>query len=202
MGVTSCSNNNNNNNPTAPGPTADVTVSIAANAGNNSFSPNPVVITEGQTIAWKNNHTETHTATSVSGPGAFNTGNLAPGATSAPISGLLAGDYSYHCAIHTTMVGTLTVNPHVVTIVSMSTAPYYSPDPIVIKAGESIVWTNSEPSHLTHTATSDVGSAFVFDTGNIAFGASSTKIVFPTAGTFHYHCTPHPAMVGTITVNP
>lgn len=103
-------------NPTSPGGggggggTADVTISIVANNGANSYSPASAVCTVGQKVAWKNNDGMTHTATSNPG-GAFNTGNIAPGATSAPITMNTAGTFNYQCSIHPTMTGVLTVNP-------------------------------------------------------------------------------------------
>lgn len=97
------------NNPADPGATADVTIEIAANAGASSFAPNPQVVTVGQTVSWHNADGVTHTATADGG--AFNTGNITPGATSAPITMTTAGSLAYHCGIHPSMVGTLTVNP-------------------------------------------------------------------------------------------
>ena len=99
--------------PTAPpgggGAAADVTISIVGNAGSGSYSPNPRTVTVGQTVAWKNNDTMTHTATDDGS--AWNTGNIGAGATSAPITMGTAGTFTYHCALHAGMTGTLTVNP-------------------------------------------------------------------------------------------
>lgn len=95
--------------PAGPGPTADVIIEIVANSGNSSYSPNPRVVTVGQTVAWHNAHGVTHTATADGG--AFDTGNIGAGATSAPITMTAAGDFPYHCELHPSMVGTLTVNP-------------------------------------------------------------------------------------------
>ncbi len=93
----------------APGPTADVTIVIVANNGSMSFSPNPATVTVGQTVSWRNAAGETHTATA--NEGAFDTGNIAPGGTSAPDSMTTAGSFPYHCAPHPSMTGTLQVNP-------------------------------------------------------------------------------------------
>jgi len=101
-----------NKNPVAPpgGGGADVTINIVGNLGTSSYSPNPVTVTVGQKVAWKNTDTMTHTATADGA--SFNTGNLAAGATSAAITMGTAGTFPYHCAIHpTTMTGTITVNP-------------------------------------------------------------------------------------------
>ena len=77
--------------------------------GSQSFSPNPATVKVGQTVAWKNADAITHTATA--NGGAFNTGNIAAGATSSPVMMSTAGSFDYHCSIHPTMVGTLTVTP-------------------------------------------------------------------------------------------
>lgn len=89
--------------------TADVTIEIAANNGSNSYSPNPATVRVGQTVSWHNAHNMTHTATASGN--AFNTGNISPGSTSAPITMSTAGTFAYHCALHSSMVGTLQVNP-------------------------------------------------------------------------------------------
>jgi plastocyanin len=99
-------------NPVAPpggGGGADVTINIVSMTGPNFFSPSPTTVTVGQKVAWKNTDTITHTATAIGGE--FDTGNLAPGATSAAITMGTAGTFPYHCTIHTGMTGSLTVNP-------------------------------------------------------------------------------------------
>lgn len=93
----------------SPSTAADVTIEIVANNGSLSFSPNPSSVTVGQTVAWHNAIGTAHTATADGG--AFDTGNLSSGATSAPIAMTTAGSFPYHCGIHPSMVGTLTVNP-------------------------------------------------------------------------------------------
>ena len=105
-----CSSNDKKN-PVAPGPAADVTVTIIANNTNMSYSPNPANVRVGQTVAWKNNGGDIHTATGDGGTPIFNTGNIADGSTSAAITISTAGDLTYHCQRHPTMVGTLHVTP-------------------------------------------------------------------------------------------
>ena len=95
--------------PTAPTPStaADVTVTIQGNNASNSYAPNPVSMRVGQTIAWHNADSITHTATQdISG---FNTGAVAAGATSAATMMNTAGTFTYHCTIHPGMVGTVSV---------------------------------------------------------------------------------------------
>jgi plastocyanin len=103
--------NSKDKNPTGPGPTpADVTINILGNNGSNSYSPSPDTVTVGQTVAWHNNDSMTHTATSTSGT-AIGTGGIAPGATSAKVAMNTAGTFNYHCTIHPTMTGILVVKP-------------------------------------------------------------------------------------------
>jgi len=94
-------------------------VSLAASAANASaqivncggtwcFSPNPVRITAGSTVTWTNTTGPTHTSTSDTG--AWNTGNIAPGTTSGAVSFPTAGTFTYHCAIHPTMTGSVIVS--------------------------------------------------------------------------------------------
>ncbi|MGI8690435.1 MAG: cupredoxin domain-containing protein [Thermomicrobiales bacterium] len=73
----------------------------------------------------------------------------------------------------------------------------FDPTPLVIPVGTTVVWTNQDSA--PHTATSDPGSAFVFDTGMLQKGQSG-KITFTMVGTFTYFCTVHPNMHGTVTV--
>ena len=97
--------------PGAPNPapsgggTADVTITINGMNGSQSFSPNPAVVKAGQTVAWRNADGISHDPT---GAG-FGTGLVPAGQTSAPITFSTAGNFDYHCAVHPSMVGTLTV---------------------------------------------------------------------------------------------
>ena len=72
----------------------------------------------------------------------------------------------------------------------------FSPGVDTVAVGTTVTWRNNDA--LAHTSTSDTG---VWDTGNIAPGASKTTI-FSSAGTYTYHCTYHVAMGmrGTIVV--
>lgn len=81
-------------------------------------------------------------------------------------------------------------SPNTVTISNYS----FSPATLTVKSGTAVTWQNDDPT--THTSTSDNG---VWDTGNIN-SSGSKSITFNTAGTYKYHCTYHPMMVGTIVV--
>ena len=100
-------------NPPAPSPSpggggsADLVITIVAENGNMSFSPNPATVNAGQRVAWRNSAGTIHTATQNSG--GFDTGSIDGGNTSTPINMPTAGTFGYHCSIHPAMVGTLTV---------------------------------------------------------------------------------------------
>jgi plastocyanin len=86
---------------------ADVVITINGMNGANSFTPNPANVQVGQTVAWRNIDSITHTATQDGG--GFNTGGIAGGATSAPVTMGSVGNLDYHCSIHPSMTGTLNV---------------------------------------------------------------------------------------------
>ena len=71
----------------------------------------------------------------------------------------------------------------------------FLPAGATIAPGESITWSNADGT--THTATSNTPGAF--DTGPIAMGATK-MVTLANAGTYAYHCSIHPSMTGTITV--
>jgi plastocyanin len=85
----------------------DVIITIVAENGSMSFSPNPANVTRGQRVAWRNSAGQVHTATQNSG--SFDTGNIDSGSQSNGIAMDTAGSFAYHCAVHPAMVGTLNV---------------------------------------------------------------------------------------------
>ena len=91
-----------------PPPAADVTITIVAQSGNLSFTPDPGLVAVGKTVAWRNaDASATHRI--VADGGAFSTGDIPYGSVSVPIMMNAAGAFPYHCSIHPTMVGTLNV---------------------------------------------------------------------------------------------
>lgn len=71
----------------------------------------------------------------------------------------------------------------------------FSPDAVDVAVGTTVTWTNNDS--ITHTSTSDGAG---WDSGAIAPRAQFSR-TFQNAGTFPYHCSIHPGMVGTITVH-
>ena len=89
---------------------ANLTITIVAMNGAQSFAPNPSSIAIGQTVAFYNADTIVHRINA--DDGSFDSGSLAPGSTSGPIAMSNAGVFGYHDSIYTAMVGTLHVIGH------------------------------------------------------------------------------------------
>ena len=87
------------------GTAANVTIGIVASSGSQAFTPNPAAVPAGQTVAFRNSTGGTHRI--VADNGAWDTGAIAPGATSLSISITAPTAVSYHCSIHSSMVGAI-----------------------------------------------------------------------------------------------
>jgi len=88
---------------TAAPPAGAITINVVRENGAQSFSPNPATVPPGQMVVWHNVDTVTHRV--VLNDGNLDTGNIAPGAFSAPM--ILRAVGAYHCSIHPSMVGTI-----------------------------------------------------------------------------------------------
>jgi plastocyanin len=71
----------------------------------------------------------------------------------------------------------------------------FNPNPTTMKVGQTVAFKNADS--IVHDATQDASK---FTTGNVQPGTTSSPIAMSTAGTFTYHCSIHPGMIGTITV--
>jgi len=70
----------------------------------------------------------------------------------------------------------------------------YNPGNVTVPVGATVTWTNTDS--VAHTSTADGGR---WSSGTLGPGQQFST-TFSTAGTFAYHCTIHPGMVGTVTV--
>jgi plastocyanin len=77
---------------------------------------------------------------------------------------------------------------------STLTTTAYSPNPLNVSVGTTVTWTNNDNTPHTSTANNSLWSSPVIGPG----GQFSTT--FTSAGSFTYHCTIHPGMVGTVNV--
>ncbi len=70
----------------------------------------------------------------------------------------------------------------------------FSPVPLTVSAGSTVTWTNLDDE--PHTAVSDTG---LFRSGAMDTN-ESFSFKFDKPGTYHFTCSIHPRMVGTIIV--
>jgi plastocyanin len=84
--------------------------------------------------------------------------------------------------------------PPTTTSVAMS-GLQFTPSAILVSKGATVTWTNQD--NTAHNVTFDDMS--IVSIGNFTSGSKST-VMPSTSGTFSYHCTIHPGMNGTITI--
>ena len=73
----------------------------------------------------------------------------------------------------------------------------FSPATVRVRPGTKVTWVNcGPPGDESHTSTSDTNA---WDSPLLQPGAVFTR-EFPAAGSFPYHCEPHPTMTGRVTV--
>ena len=110
---------------------ADHAVAIAGFA----FSPKDVTVTVGDTITWTNSDATAHTATA--DDGSFDTGTIGSNGTGTATFST-AGSFPYHCKIHSSMTGTITVEAAAGGSGSGSgaTTPPSDTDPVVAASAE------------------------------------------------------------------
>ena len=77
---------------------------------------------------------------------------------------------------------------------STLTTTAYSPNPVNVTVGSTVTWINND--NIAHTSTANNGA---WSSPSIAAGGQFST-TFTTAGSFAYHCTIHPGMVGTVNV--
>jgi plastocyanin len=70
----------------------------------------------------------------------------------------------------------------------------FNPTPLTVKAGSTVTWTNMDDE--PHTVVSDTA---VFKSGGMDTN-ESFSYKFDKPGTYHFACSIHPRMVGTIVV--
>lgn len=88
-----------------------------------------------------------------------------------------------------------------VSIIGIKKDKSFDPNPIEIKAGDSVTWTNDDNDIHTVTSGSSEGPTIgqEFDSGTIASGDSFTH-KFEKTGTYEYFCSFHESMIGKVVV--
>jgi plastocyanin len=73
----------------------------------------------------------------------------------------------------------------------------FVPAQVTVAPGTTVTWVNCEGETIDpHTSTSDAGA---WESGLLQPGETYSR-TFEEGGSFPYHCTPHPFMRGTVTV--
>jgi plastocyanin len=97
--------------PKAPG-TADAVTNVSIIETSPfvfAFDPAVITVTTGSMVVWTNNTSHTHTATSdITDTVIWDSGAIVPGASFTQTF-LISGTFTYFCAIHTYMHGTIVV---------------------------------------------------------------------------------------------
>jgi amicyanin len=73
----------------------------------------------------------------------------------------------------------------------------YEPASIKVKVGQTVTWTNQDA--VQHDVVADSESADAPKSELLSKG-ESYSFTFKKAGTYNYHCSPHPYMKGTVVV--
>ena len=71
----------------------------------------------------------------------------------------------------------------------------FAPSRVTVSVGTRVIWTNEQPG-VQHTVTADDGS---FGSAPLATGSQFSHLS-AKAGTYAYHCSIRPDMIGTVTV--
>ena len=83
-----------------------VTINIVGDRGAQSFNPSNITVDYGTVVTWVNHDSQPH---SVTAPGAFNSGMIAPNGGRWSWVAAMAGTFAYSSITSPTMNGTITV---------------------------------------------------------------------------------------------
>ena len=83
-----------------------VTINILGDKGANSFRPSNIVVNMGTVVTWVNEDSQPHTVTA---PGAFDSGMIAPNGGKWSWVAAVAGTFTYSSIVNPSMSGTITV---------------------------------------------------------------------------------------------
>ena len=125
------------------------------------------------------------------------------------VVGVIAAALMAACKSYTGPSGGITV-PHgdvlIVANASTMAANAFSPDTLTISLAASgkVIWSNGDVGdgvYVGGTTHSLVGDGGTFTLGDQAPGRTK-QFTFTSTGTFGYHCSIHPTMIGAIIVTP
>ncbi len=159
------------------------------------FQPANLTIHIGDTVTWTNNSAMNHTSTS--NTQVWDSGIILPGHTFSFTFNQL-GVFPYHCAIHISMTGSITVVdlstplPTSTPTATDTQTPTHTPTATITPTHTPTATRTSSPTFTpTNTATGTLGPTFT-DTATSTLGPSLTPTVTPTpTGTLFGTATPN-----------
>jgi len=164
---------------TALGAPATSTISIVGSVGPGAFNPNPITIASGDSVVWANNDGTIHHI--VLDDGSYDSGNLTPGSSS-PATAALTATGAYHCIIHPSMTGTITVTAGC----TLSIAPTSTSIPaaaatgtVTVTAGAGCGWTAVSNSGFITVTSGAAGTG----NGTVAYSVTANPSASPRTGT-------------------
>lgn len=87
---------------------------------------------------------------------------------------------------------------------STKTNNAYSPNPVEINVGDTVIWTNQDAAAHSATSGEDATPTGLFGdpsaSGSVLIRGKSQSFTFTEAGEYPYYCFLHPNMVGTVVV--
>jgi plastocyanin len=208
--LTLSSNPNAFNVPPTPTPTPVLSgppQSVLIHINKDGFSPAQATIALGGSVTFINDdNTKTHNAIAIAGgnPMTWDTGGLPPG-TMGSVGLTIQGTYTYTSATDCLNGNSTTgfncgpyqviVSPQPVafasvpgavagTGVTMDDAQGFSPKVLLVRAGDTVTWTNG--GKQVHTVVSDPGYIPTFDSGGLD-PSKKFSVKFATAGSYNYH---------------
>src|SRR5947209_6502924 len=94
-------------------------------------------------------------------------------------------------------------NGYQVQIVGNTPGGGYQQDAITVNPGDSVTWTNQDPSGAPHNAycrSGDADCTAPFTTNLVDYGKTAGTVVFQYSGDYTYHCAAHGQMTGHVHV--
>jgi plastocyanin len=197
----------------------------------NFYNPEPFTIAPGTTVVWINRGHVAHTVTSDDPTvETFDSNTLAPGKSFSHTFNTV-GVFTYHCALHDNMLGTIIVEASSGGVPTGAPAPTATPTVLIPLPTPSERSTGKNHA-IVHTITTGGVSRFnpmivKVKVGTVVTWKNSTAVfhtvtsrtrgwsfkrslrrngtasfTFRKPGTYRYYCTVHPGMAGKIVVHP
>jgi plastocyanin len=139
-----------------------------------AFQPGALEVPVGTTVTWTNTGAAPHTVTA--DDGAFNSGELAPGATFSQTFDA-AGTFAYHCEIHPDMTASVTVTDAAAAPAETPAAPAETPAAAAAQAPAAA----ETPAAVARVPRTGIGAAAPGQSGALALLAGLAAVIIGAA---------------------